>query len=95
MWSKPSATIDPRSYGPQLAREERLAGTTREDVFFLADFLPVTFFTALRGFGRLRDAARCAAARAALAQPDNSSGSSKSRAGNCQYELTVTVLALV
>jgi len=39
---------------------------------------------ALRAFGRLRNAARCAAANAALAQSASSSESSNSRAGNCQ-----------
>ena len=62
--------------------------------------LPATFvvtfrFAALRTFGRLRSAARCAAASAALAQSANSSESSNSRAGNCQYEFTVTVLVRV
>jgi hypothetical protein len=45
-------------------------------------------------FGRLRSAARWAAASAALAQWAKSSESSNSRAGNCQYELTVTVFAV-
>src|SRR6266568_2907149 len=65
-------------------------------VFFLAAagcFLVAAF--ALRTFGRLPNAARCAAAKAALAQPVSSSGSSYSRSGSCQYEPTVTVLALV
>jgi hypothetical protein len=52
-------------------------------------------FFALRAFGRFLTAARWAAANAALAHPVSSSGSSKSRAGNCQYEFTVTVLARV
>jgi hypothetical protein len=53
-------------------------------------------FFALRAFGRFfLTAARCAAAKAALAQSVRSSGSSNSRAGNCQYEFTVTVLARV
>src|SRR5487761_2140521 len=73
------------------------------DVFFFlsADFFLVTscvappFFAPFRGFGRLRNAARCAAAKAVLAQAANSSESSNSRAGNCQYELTVTVFAVV
>jgi hypothetical protein len=70
------------------------------DVFF---FLTAGFFlTAPRfgaafaavffAFGRLRSAARWAADSAARAQPANSSESSNSRAGNCQYELTVTDL---
>ena len=55
--------------------------------FFLGTWLLVAaFFTAtfavLRAFGRFF--ARWAAASAARAQPVNSSGSSKSRAGNCQ-----------
>ena len=69
-------------------------------------FLVTTFFVvrfcatfilpaALRTFGRLRNAARCAAASAARAQSANSSESSNSRAGNCQYEFTVTVLTRV
>ncbi len=53
------------------------------------------FFATLRALGRLRRAARWAAANAALAQSVNSSGSSYSRSGNCQYELTVTILARV
>src|SRR6266436_5391411 len=70
------------------------------DVFFLAAagfFLVAAFaaLAALRAFGRLPNAARCAAAKAALAQPVSSSGSSYSRSGSCQYEPTVTVLALV
>src|SRR6266568_2984590 len=60
----------------------------------VAGFFAATF-AVLRAFGRFFTAARWAAAKAALAQPLNSSGSSKSRAGNCQYELTVTVLARV
>ena len=51
--------------------------------------------SALRGFGRLRNAARWAAASAALAHTLKSSESSNSRAGNCQYEFTVTVLVRV
>ena len=62
--------------------------------FFAAAFF-TTFFAALRAFGRLRNAARCAAASAALAHTLSSSESSNSRAGNCQYEFTVTVLARV
>jgi hypothetical protein len=78
-------------------------------LFFTAPFLPFALpaaaflgaapiavaFATFRAFGRLRIAARCAAANAALAQPVSSSGSSNSRAGNCHYEFTVTVLALV
>ena len=69
-------------------------------VLFAVFFLAVLFFfvapvAALRIFGRLRKAARCAAASADLAHSANSSESSKRRAGNCQYEFTVTVLALV
>ena len=52
-------------------------------------------FATFLALGRFLKAARCAAAKAALAHPLNSSGSSNSRAGNCQYEFTVTVLALV
>ena len=65
-------------------------------VFFLADdfFFVATAFLA-RALGRLRNAARWAAAKAALAQSLNSSESSNSRAGNSQYELTVTVFARV
>src|SRR6266481_3132632 len=66
------------------------------EIFFLAAagiFLIAAF--ALRAFGRFPKAARCAAAKAALAQPVSSSGSSYSRSGSCQYEPTVTVLALV
>ena len=74
------------------------------DFIFTADFVAtsalVVAFLAntlapLRVLGRLRSAARCAAAKDALAQAANSSESSNSRAGNCQYELTVTVLAVV
>ena len=61
--------------------------------FRFAVFFVTAFF--LRNFGRLRRAARCAAANAALAQSVSSSGSSYSRSGRCQYEPTVTVLALV
>ena len=46
-------------------------------------------------FGRLRNAARCAAASEAFAHTVKSSGSSYKRSGSCQYELTVTVLARV
>ena len=73
----------------------------RNDAFFafLGRFLLFSSFSSPPSspfaFGRLRNAARCAAASAALAQPVSSSGSSNSRAGNCQYELTVTVLARV
>ena len=68
--------------------------------FFVADFFAAlvatfAFFTALRAFGRLRSVARCAAASAALAQSASSSESSNNRAGNCQYEFTVTVLVRV
>ena len=63
--------------------------------FFLATGLFAIFFAALPGFGRLRRAARCAAASAALVHTLNSSESSNSRAGNCQYDFTVTVLARV
>jgi hypothetical protein len=55
----------------------------------------VAFLTAFRTLGRLRKAARCAAAKAALAHSASSSESSNSRAGNCQYEFTVTVFARV
>ena len=63
--------------------------------FFVVRFC-ATFIlpAALRAFGRLRNAARCAAANAALAHSANSSESSNRRAGNCQYEFTVTVLVL-
>src|SRR5258707_11473444 len=68
--------------------------------FFLGTWLHVAAFFAatfavLRAFGRFFTAARWAAASAARAQPVNSSGSAKSRAGNCQYEFTMTVLARV
>src|SRR6266702_3288157 len=67
--------------------------------FLTAGFLTTAFFTAcfaaLRAFGRLRNAARCAAASADLAHTLRSSESSNSRAGNCQYEFTVTVLVRV
>src|SRR3984957_7996277 len=66
---------------------------TRFVVLFF--FAAAGFFLDAGFFGRFRTAARCAAASAALAQPANSSGSSNSRAGNCQYDPTVTVLALV
>ena len=62
--------------------------------FLAAGFFAVAF-AAFRFFGRFRNAARCAAAKAALAHPLSSSESSNSRAGNSQYEFTVTVLALV
>ena len=52
-------------------------------------------FAAWRVLDRFLSAARCAAANAALAHPLSSSGSSNSRAGNCQYEATVTDLLLV
>jgi hypothetical protein len=55
----------------------------------------VTAGAALRAFGRFFSAARCAAASAALAHTLRSSESSNSRAGNCQYEFTVTVFARV
>jgi hypothetical protein len=41
-------------------------------------------FRVLPALGRLRSAARCADASAALAQSVRSSGSSNRRAGNCQ-----------
>ena len=63
--------------------------------FFATGFFTTAFFAtalaAFRPFGRLRKAARWAAASAARAQSANSSESSNRRAGNCQYELTVTV----
>ena len=71
--------------------------------FFTADFLTfdvlalaffAVFFVPLRALGRLRSAARWAAAKAAFAQLVNSSVSSNSRAGNSQYELTVTTFAV-
>jgi hypothetical protein len=52
-----------------------------------AAFLTTVFFAAtfaFRAFGRLRNAARWAAASAALAHCANSSESSNRRAGNCQ-----------
>src|SRR4030095_13318883 len=52
-------------------------------------------FPSLRACGRLCKAARCAAASAPLAQLASSSESSNRRAGNCQYEFTVTVLVRV
>ena len=62
------------------------------DVFFAV--LPAVFFAAFFGaiffvapffpFGRLRKAARCAAASDSLAHSAISSGSSYSRSGNCQ-----------
>ena len=65
-------------------------------VFFLDSFFFTTFFLAtFFAFGRLRSAARWAAANAALAHPVRSSGSSYSRSGSCQYEFTETVLARV
>ena len=51
-------------------------------------------FAVFFAFGRLLSAARCAADSAARAQLANSSESSNNRAGNCQYELTVTVFAV-
>ena len=81
--------------------EELFLGALFLDFFAVFFFFPAAclFFAALvavlRDFGRFFTAARWAAASAARAQPVNSSGSSKSRAGNCQYELTVTVLARV
>ena len=51
--------------------------------------------TGFAAFGRLRSAARWAAAKAARAHPVRSSGSSYSRSGSCQYDATVTVLARV
>jgi hypothetical protein len=71
--------------------------------FFAIAFAGATFFEAIflgkafafRARGRFFDAARCAAASAALAHWLSSSVSSNSRAGSCQYELTVTLLALV
>jgi hypothetical protein len=67
---------------------------------FLATAGPGTafFVVALFDFGalgRFLTAARWAACHAALAHSDSSSGSSKSRAGNSQYEFTVTVLVRV
>jgi len=61
------------------------------DFFLTAVFFAATFLA----FGRLRSAARWAAASAALAHTLRSSESSNSRAGSCQYEFTVTVLARV
>jgi hypothetical protein len=70
--------------------------------FLAAAFLGAAFFVAapevfcvLCALGRFFSAARCAAASADLAQALSSSVASNSRAGNCQYELTVTVLARV
>jgi len=65
------------------------------DTVFFVEVLLAATVAFLAVLGRFLSAARCAAARAALAHPLNSSGSSNSRAGNCQYEFTVTVLALV
>ena len=59
---------------------------------FSSELVLAGCFAALRCF---RSAARCAAASAALAQSVSCSGSSYSRSGNCQYDPTVTVLALV
>ena len=67
-------------------------------VFFLTatfTFAAAFFVTFFLAFGRLRSAARWAAASAALAHPVSSSGSSYNRSGSCQYEFTVTVLARV
>src|SRR5882724_2107698 len=68
-------------------------------VFFAARFSAALFFAAfeavLRAFGRFLSAARWAAPSATLAHSLNSSGSSNSRAGSCQYEATVTDLLLV
>jgi hypothetical protein len=66
--------------------------------FFAAGFLTTAFFVtpfAFRVFGRFFRAARCAAASAVLAHTLNSSESSNNRAGNSQYEFTVTILARV
>src|SRR6266576_1847392 len=88
-----------------ILRDARKCAPQDEVFFFFAVFFLEFFFLAaagfflvaafaLRAFGRLPNAARCAAAKAALAQPVSSSGSSYSRSGSCQYEPTVTVLAL-
>ena len=67
--------------------------------FLATAFLTATFsipaFAAFRAFGRFFSAARCAAASAVLAHAPSSSESSNNRAGNSQYEFTVTVLARV
>ena len=73
----------------------RFAAGLRPTAGLLASLLDIFGFAALRTFGRLRKAARCAAANAALAQSASSSDSSNRRAGNCQYEFTVTVLVRV
>jgi hypothetical protein len=66
---------------------------------FLAPAFVTTVFLAapfaFRAFGRFFRAARCAAASAVLAHTLNSSESSNNRAGNSQYEFTVTILARV
>src|SRR5664279_2277096 len=88
--------LRPVSMGPGSAfAYAHWAGTTPDYVLFLRDFFLATFFAAFFAFGRLRNAARCAAASAAPAHTLSSSESSNSRAGSCQYELTVTVLARV
>ncbi len=59
------------------AADFTLAADLRAAAFLASGF-------ALRDFGRLFSAARCAAAKAALAHTLSSSESSNSRAGNCQ-----------
>jgi len=89
--SATAPTVSPVRYFEWWAR---FALPTLRFLFLAADFF-IAAFTGMRFFGRFFSAARCAAANAALAQCVNSSGSSNSRAGNCQYEFTVTVLARV
>ena len=87
--------LGPVVMGPGSAFAHAHWAETTSDYVFLGGFLLATFFVAFFVFGRFRNAARCAAARAALAHTLSSSDSSNSRAGNCQYELTVTVFARV
>ena len=66
--------------------------------FLLAAFFAAAFVAGafdFRDLGRLRSAARWAAPSAERAQTASSSESSNNRAGSCQYEFTVTVLARV
>src|SRR5436190_8485635 len=98
-----SRTMRPQSRPPPSFETRAMRAPQDEELFLGAFFFLIAtifffatgFFAALRAFGRLRNAARCAAASAALAHTLKSSESSNSRAGNCQYELTVTVLVRV
>src|SRR5258708_34881068 len=92
-------TVGPDLARGHPSRRARMRAPQDEDLFLGAFFFFAADFTlaadlraavflasgfALRDFGRLFSAARCAAANAALAHTLSSSESSNSRAGNCQ-----------